>query len=283
MIIMKKNLTVTAPNSSRTYYFVVHTCDEYLAGTDSNIFVTLHGEKGISESKRLNGNISGNAFERNDYDCFSVKYDHDVGEVYKITIHTDAKYAGSDWKCDYFHISTHSINKESSDCSQFIINEWITDASKQYEYTVDRGYNYEPTVDKDKYLLIQAGEINIPAHATYNHEVKTSLSYAIDYSKVTTTDVGTSAGISIDTEAVKANFDFKINNTVETTSKITLNTTVEFTGTISITEPSDKHRRYAVLWNEHRNDYSIDMGSVNFSFTVPIERSFAGLKLIEET
>ncbi|MCM1524265.1 MAG: hypothetical protein NC120_07375 [Ruminococcus sp.] len=280
---MEENiLKATAPNSSKTYYFVVHTADEYLAGTDSNIFVTLQGEKGLSESKRLNGNISGNAFERNDYDCFSVKYDHDVGEVYRIIIHTDAKYAGSDWKCDYFHISTHSIDKESSDCSQFIINEWIGDSSKKYEYTVDRGYNYSSKVEKDKYTVVSSGEINVPPNATYNHEIRTTLEYTVDYSEVTTTEIGTSSSISIDAEAFKADLDFKINNTVEKSSKVTIGSTVEFVGEISISEPSDKHRRYAVLWNQHSDDYSINMGSVNFSFSMPINRSFAGLKLIEE-
>lgn len=273
----------TASNSTKNYYFVVHTCDEYLAGTDSNIFVTLHGEKGTSESKRLNGNISGNAFERDDYDCFSVNYDHDVGEVYEITIQTDGRYAGSDWKCDYFHISTHDINKSSDDCSQFMINDWIKDSSTKYKYIVDRGYNYSSTVDKDKYLVIQSGEINIPPHATYNHEVKTSLKYSIDYSEVTTTDISTGTSITVSTDALKANFDFKINNTIETSSKISLNSTVEFTGTISISEPSDKHRRYAVLWNERRDEYSVNMGTVKLNFTIPIERTFAGLKLIEES
>ncbi len=272
----------TAPNSKKRYYFVVHTCDEYLAGTDSNIFVTLHGEKGTSESQRLNGHISGNAFERNDYDCFYIDYDHDVGEVYKITIHTDDMYAGSDWKCDYFHISTQEINKSSDNCSQFIVNEWIQDSSKNYEYIADKGYNYSSKVKKDNFVVIQSGEINIPPHATYNHEIKTSLSYTIDYSEVVTTDESTGESISLDTKAIKANFEYKINNTIETTSKITLNNTVEFTGTISIAETSDKHRRYAVLWNERQDEYSVEMGNIILKFTIPIERTFAGLKLIDD-
>lgn len=272
---------ITASNSTKKYYFVVHTCDEYLAGTDSNIFVTLHGEKGTSESQRLNGHISGNAFERDSYECFSVSYDHDVGEVYKITIHTDGMYAGSDWKCDYFHISTHNINKSSTDCCKFIINEWITDSSKKYEYIVTSGYPYFNNPVQDNYVVVQSGEVHVPANATYRAEVKTSLTYAVDYSSVATTEINTGTSIAIDYDVIKANFDYKIRETVETTSHISFNQTVEFTSIVEINDKSDKPRKYAILWNERRNDYSVNMGAVNFSFLIPVERTYAGLRLIE--
>ena len=43
------------------YRFAVKTGDESGAGTDSNIFVILHGEKAVSNEVRLNGYIGGNS------------------------------------------------------------------------------------------------------------------------------------------------------------------------------------------------------------------------------
>jgi hypothetical protein len=48
------------------YEFTIHTGDQATAGTDSNIFVVLYGERGTTDEVRLNGYISGDAFERID-------------------------------------------------------------------------------------------------------------------------------------------------------------------------------------------------------------------------
>src|SRR5688572_10037516 len=39
------------------YEFTIHTGDQATAGTDSNIFVILHGERGTTDEVRLNGYI----------------------------------------------------------------------------------------------------------------------------------------------------------------------------------------------------------------------------------
>ena len=268
--------------AKKTYYFVVHTCDEYLAGTDSNIFVTLHGEKGVSESQRLNGHISGNAFERNNYDVFSVDYDHDVGEVYKIVVQTDAKYGGSDWKCNYIRVSTGKIEKDSGEGSHFVINEWITKKNHDYSYNVTSGYNYKTEPPEETNVVIKKGKLFVPANSTYTGEVKTSLTYNVDYSKVTTTEIGSETSVKVEVDILEADFSFKINKTIEETSNISLNKTQEFTQTVSISEPSDKPRTYDILWNEHSDRYNIEMGSLKFDFSIPVELTFAGLKEITE-
>ena len=266
--------------AKRKYYFVVHTCDEYLAGTDSNIFVTLYGEKGVSESQRLNGHISGNAFERNNYDVFSVEYDLDVGEVYKIKVQTDAKYGGSDWKCNYIQISTNKIDKNSGEGSYFVINEWITKKDHDYIYPVTSGYNYNVEPIKPYNVVVQRGELFVPANSTYSGEVKTSLTYNVDYSKVTTTEIGSEASVKVELDIIEADFSFKINKTIEESSKINFNETHEFNQTVSISEPSDKPRKFAIMWNEHNDEYNVEMGDLKFHFMVPVELTFAGLKEI---
>lgn len=274
--------TGLAPNGTRTYYFVVHTCDEYLAGTDANIFVTLYGEKGHSEEKRLNGYISGNAFERNNYDCFSVSYDHEVGEVYKIQIHTDMMWAGAGWKCDYFHISTKKIDRWSEDCSQFLISEWIDDSSHKYEYTADKGYPYSVKEYVQDYQVVQSGELIIPPGVIYEKEVNTSVTIQVESSTLRTIDIETSAELVLDYKVVEADFEMRMNTSIEDTTSCTIGQTIECSDRVTIDEPSEKHRRYALLWNEERYDYSINMGTVNFQFAVPTDRKFAGLKLLEE-
>ncbi len=274
--------TKLAPNGMRTYYFWVHTCDEYGAGTDSNIFVTLYGEKGHSEEKRLNGYIKGNAFERNNYDNFSVPFEHEVGEVYKIQIHTDMMWAGAAWKCDYFHISTKNISRTSEACSQFLIGEWIDDSSKKYEYTADKGYPYDVKEYVQKYQVVQSGELIIPPGVTYEKEVKTSVTVQVETSSLKAIDIETSVGLELGYDVVKADFEMRMNTTIEETTSCTIGQTIECSDRVKVDEPSEKHRRYALLWNEERYDYSIDMGTVNFQFAVPTDRKFAGLKLLEE-
>ena len=46
------------------YHIEVLTADESGAGTDSNIFLTLVGDRESSSEHRLNGLIGGDAFER---------------------------------------------------------------------------------------------------------------------------------------------------------------------------------------------------------------------------
>jgi hypothetical protein len=117
-----------------SYHYEIKTADEYQAGTDSNIFVTLIGknESGSdieTEEQRLNGHISGNAFERGDLDEFDVPYGISVGKPYKIKLRSDCRYAGSGWKCGYIKVGF------GSDLAYFKINAWIDD-KKDHEYTV---------------------------------------------------------------------------------------------------------------------------------------------------
>ncbi|XP_025103086.1 uncharacterized protein LOC112569493 [Pomacea canaliculata] len=66
---------------------IIHTSDKEGAGTDSDIFLTLHGSRGSSAEINLGNtyNNYNNYFERNQEDRFFVTTD-DIGEVCSLTI-----------------------------------------------------------------------------------------------------------------------------------------------------------------------------------------------------
>ncbi|XP_025103090.1 lipoxygenase homology domain-containing protein 1-like isoform X2 [Pomacea canaliculata] len=63
---------------------IIHTSDKEGAGTDSDIYITLHGSRGSSAEISL-GNADKNYFERNQIDRFFVTTD-DIGDVCSLTI-----------------------------------------------------------------------------------------------------------------------------------------------------------------------------------------------------
>lgn len=76
----------------------VRTTDDISgAGTDSNITVQLFGTKGTSKTIRLNGRLSGDAFEEGDTDTVTVSDLGDLGAIVKLNIASDGSYSGSDW------------------------------------------------------------------------------------------------------------------------------------------------------------------------------------------
>jgi hypothetical protein len=103
------------------YYFEIKTGTKSMAGTDANIFVTLVGENGsTTHEERLNGHISGNAFENGDLDKVVLDLE-DVGTIKRLLVRSDNKYAGSAWYPEYIRVGKVD--------SFFTINQWIEDTS----------------------------------------------------------------------------------------------------------------------------------------------------------
>jgi len=108
------------------YTVVVRTGDVTNGGTDSDVFLTIYGEDGrTTEEVRLNGLISGNAFEAGDVDSVNV-YAIDVGTISKIKIRKDNAWAGPDWYLNSISIDDDAYAK---------FDQWIDDAAGGY--TVD--------------------------------------------------------------------------------------------------------------------------------------------------
>jgi hypothetical protein len=92
------------------YKILVHTGDKRGAGTDANVFVILHGDKGDSGKRVLES--AGNNFERGRVDTFGIEA-FDFGELQKITVGHDGSGFGSGWYLDNVIIRDETLrNKE---------------------------------------------------------------------------------------------------------------------------------------------------------------------------
>ncbi len=105
---------------TRNYTVKIYTGDKSGAGTDSNIFLSIKGAQGFIGEQRLNGLISGNAFERNQTDTLTLNGLESVGELVEITVRSDDKYIASGWFLGWIEISSPGIATK-----RFNFNGWI--------------------------------------------------------------------------------------------------------------------------------------------------------------
>jgi hypothetical protein len=74
------------------------------AGTDSNVLISLHGDKGEELKVPLKtSRVKKNMFEKGKIDKFDLNL-KDVGTIKKITIEHDGKKKGSTWKLEHVKI-----------------------------------------------------------------------------------------------------------------------------------------------------------------------------------
>jgi hypothetical protein len=172
-----------------TYKFEVKTADEYLAGTDSNIFVILHGEVQQSNEVRLNGYISGNAFERDSLDKFEIPFDDlggDLGRVYKIDLRSDCKYGGSDWRVSYLTVTR---NDGDDTLLQNVLSKFIFNMEIDNEDTHTRDVQME-WKNQCKYESVNEDYSQTPlylaAGETYEYNKTTKTTSGFHYSEVIT-------------------------------------------------------------------------------------------------
>jgi hypothetical protein len=112
---LTSSVFVPAAVEARDYRVDVYTGDKYGAGTDSNIFLTIHGERGQTKECRLNGHIRGNAFESGNIDSLVLRNLKDVGNLTHVVVRSDGTYAGSDWY----------LEKVEIDYRPFDFRRWI--------------------------------------------------------------------------------------------------------------------------------------------------------------
>jgi hypothetical protein len=70
------------------------------AGTDSNVFITLFGEKGQTGNIQLTSHGSRDDFEQNSVDDFPVDMKVDIGKPNKIRVELDSSSIRDDWMLD---------------------------------------------------------------------------------------------------------------------------------------------------------------------------------------
>jgi len=107
---------------TQDYTVRVHTGDKSGAGTDANIFLSIKGSKGSIGEQRLNGLVSGNAFERNSTDTCVLKGLAQIGDIVSITVRSDDRWPGSAWYLSWIEISGKGLTTR-----RFTLNDWIED------------------------------------------------------------------------------------------------------------------------------------------------------------
>lgn len=167
------------------YNFSIKTADEYKAGTDSNIFLVLYGENGQTVETRLNGYISGNAFERNNTDNFKIELD-DIGEIYQIDLRSDCRYAGAGWRLSYIKITREGSFRSS----MFHVNAWIED-TKTKTYSINgNDWLKNKVVFETEVIEYKRYPVVVPANSSYEYnkteKTTTGFSYTNTITKKTT-------------------------------------------------------------------------------------------------
>jgi hypothetical protein len=91
------------------YEVEVKTASDMNSGTDSNVFLSIYGDKGEELRAPLKNPRSGkNPFEKGNFDKFDLNLS-DVGKVERIAVEQDGKKPGAAWKLEHvkiFHKNT---------------------------------------------------------------------------------------------------------------------------------------------------------------------------------
>lgn len=256
------------------YKFSVKTADELYAGTDSNIFIIMHGAKGISHEERLNPHIHGNAFERNHTDKFEIDFKMDLGEIYQIEMRSDCHHLGSDWNCNYIEIGKASNDQRS----MFEINKWIKDKTTR---TIPVTSGFDQKIENVDYKYIeQNGPIyNVAAGSKNEITLKTTIDHSIDYSKVKTTSVETHAGIKIPVKIVELDFSAGMNVMIEDRLHIKLGEIKEETSTTTYdNSKSDKNVELQAIYGVKLDTIDSIFGDCEFDLAIEDNKKFLGFK-----
>lgn len=274
------------------YYFTIKTADQAKAGTDSNIFIILHGECGQTNEVRLNGYLSGNAFERNDTDKCSIRLT-DVGNIYKISLRSDMRYAGADWLLSYIEVKREGIPYSA----HFDINEWI-DNEKTHTYTssdiIHNDCLYTTGIkDYKQYIL------TLPPNGSYSYNhteklTKTSC-YKNSVTKQSSTQFNTelqhkenySAALSLFDKLVSLNavsenflkFAFSQGFSSTTINELITTDSQEITKSVSLnlSNPTPQNKYYLMKYQLTTVDALLSTGDIAISFSVEQSIEFAGV------
>ncbi len=258
------------------YRFKVKTGDQFLAGTDSNIFIKLYGPKGISEEKRLNGYISGNAFERNETNSFNIDFGmQDFGDIYKIDVRSDCMYGGSDWLCSSFEIQKLG----SPNTSTFNYDRWISNQNIN-PLLVTSGYVADVPEAKIKYIEVLGAKHHVPSNVEVQIVCSTSVDVTVDYRKTQVIENATKASVEVAAGAVKATVDNILKFGIEKQMGVKLEY-IEKTEVITKVPASDKARNFQEIWSEENYYFEASIGEQSYSFNIPKKKVWSGFKELD--
>lgn len=270
------------------YHFEIKTADQYLAGTDANIFVRLYGERGISKNEiRLNGYISDNAFERDQHDYFDVTLNEDLGDIYMIDVRSDNKYGGAGWLCSYFKITRKAQNEKGEEVSGPTVTfslpsgEWIED-TKVHTYKATDGFPVDVPEHKEQLMKIVMGTHFVPANIEMQLTCENKVSVNIEYSQVNVMDNTTKAAVEVTVDAIQAAVENELKLSLSKQMSNLFGTTFTRTNTVTV-PPADHPRAYQEIWYETRYTFAAKVGEDTYSFSIPTDRLFYGLEEVNLT
>ena len=280
--------------SQTSYKVTIHTADEYLAGTDSNIFLTLYGPLGESNEVRLNGMISGNAFERDDIDQVTLTVPQSLGDIYKLDVRSDCMYAGAGWRLDYIDVQRQRTNDDKVDppTAHFSCKEWIENKNV-HTYKVTSGLPIGTEAEEKVESYDSGARIYVPAHqsVTYKDTLSVQAGYALK--ETTARKISTNTQLSVEggfgpggsnadakVGALKAALQFALStensSSKESSQSETYTRSVECQ--VTLNNDSDEEKVYAVYLSRAKRTHVITMGDYRFELPEYLNQKFDGVR-----
>ena len=278
--------------SNTRYNVTIHTADEYLAGTDSNIFLRLYGPLGESREVRLNPLMKGNFFERNDIDRASIEVPESLGDIYKVDVRSDCMYAGAGWRLDYIKVQRQPTEKGEAQPpeSHFPCKEWI-DNKRVHTYTVSSGLPISSMLEETEQSYDSGARICVPAHqsTTYTDNISVEVGYAL--TEITAFKISTNTQLSVQRDfngsdkmpSLQAALQFALRTERSNSGQMSYmeaNTrTVECN--VTLTNNSDEEKVYAIYINRQKRIHTITMGDYCFKLPEYLNQRFDGVRELE--
>lgn len=267
------------------YQLSIHTGDQATAGTDSNIFIVLYGERGNTDEVRLNGHIAGDAFERNQTDTCTVPFSDDVGDIYKIAIRSDERYSASDWLLNRLEVRAviDAAKGVYRPASIFIINQWIKD-DKSHEFLVSEGYMRDFRLSEDWVIVDGAKQYildNSHGHEVQQQTITVEQKWAttLSFEKSNVTSMSTKASVSSKFDAIKTSLEFEFKEEISRKTSASVARELSFTHDYVIRVGAGEPGRILVeKWAERRQKMQFVLGdTVVPDVTALAEKRFVGL------
>ena len=105
------------------YTVYVYTADTAGSGTDSNVYLELHGEHGSSGARRLHASWK-NCFERGHVDEFALG-STELGALTSARVGHDGAARGAEWGLERIVVATTDGRRWQFDCNSMIVDSVI--------------------------------------------------------------------------------------------------------------------------------------------------------------
>ncbi|MBP2172995.1 PLAT/LH2 domain-containing protein [Methanococcus voltae] len=263
------------------YKINIKTEDRRYAGTDSNVFLKLYGERGISETYRLNKYIKGNAFKRNATDHVELDVGQDIGDIYKIKLSTDGRFAGSGWLPDFMTIVNDGSDRQET---KFFVNQWL-DGNEVERNAVN--YNSASVDPIEQNSISVAGETKIFDNRQGNEPIDYSFRFLSKFTTEMDFLEKTASTISTGTEIKGSFLDYfemcvklEATGAVENQIEKKIGTEELIEESVAMTIPAKEMIELTPYWITNYYKDMVNMGDSSIELLVPYQKEFGGYKVI---